>query len=314
MTSIELAWPGGCVLPASLGFIEALFEPNTTDVVLTSAPSALARVNGAWQALTFPFDSGGNFEHWVIDLFEEAGVALNFRRPMATMVKDGFRFHGILPHGVSNRAQLVIRRLHGGEQVPIEFWRADNLRRFRFMADAMCRGSSVLVVGGAGAGKTTLLRQLLLQLSQFRLITIEDAPELGLGGPNVVSLIARDANQDGVGQISMADLLAEALRMSPDRIAVGEVRSVELTVMLEALNTGQAGGGATMHANSVRDLSSRFESIGLRAGVSPASLNRQVESAISLVAFVQRSPDFEIAALAKPRVSSGVLEFIRVDS
>ena len=313
MTSTALASAGGSSLPAPLGFIDHLFAPDTTDVVLNSAPIALSRVNGAWQSHPSPFGTGGELENWMIDLFEQQGVSLNFRRPMATMVKEGFRYHGVLPHGVSNQTQLVIRRLHRGEPAPVEFWQGDNLRRFRILAEAMRGGSSVLVVGAAGAGKTTLLRQLLLQLSQFRLITIEDTPELGVVGDNVVSLVARDANQDGLGQISMADLLTEALRMSPDRIAVGEVRSVELAVMLEALNTGQAGGGATMHANSVRDLTSRLESIGLRAGVPLGSLIRQVESAISLVAFVQRSKGYEIAALAKPRVSASGLEFIRVD-
>jgi pilus assembly protein CpaF len=135
--------------------------------------------------------------------------------------------------------------------------------------EACVRGRiNVLVAGGTGAGKTTTLNV----ISSFipddeRILTIEDAAELKLQQPHVVRLESRPPNIEGKGQVSIRDLVRNALRMRPDRIVVGEVRGPEALDMLQAMNTGHEGSLTTVHANSPRDALSRIETMVLMAGV-----------------------------------------------
>ncbi len=302
-------------LPMGLSCLaDFLHKPGVTDVVITGDGKVLSKRFGRWHSDPSPFNAKNLFLDWMIELFEQSGIELNFLRPMASTVVGRFRLHGVLEHGVVNQPQVVIRRLTPSFEVAP--YSADSLSSLRAtkLADSMQRGQSVLIAGGPGAGKTTLLRFLLQQLRGLRIVTIEDVPELQLDAPNVVSLITRAPNQDGFGEVGLSALLVEALRMSPDRIAVGEVRGIELGVMLEALNTGQAGGGATIHSNSLRSVPARLEAIGLRAGIQPELLARQVVSAFALVAFVRQSEGmFQIAELGRPVLTERGFEVIRVD-
>jgi len=151
-----------------------------------------------------------------------------------------------------------------------------------------------VVSGGAGSGKTTLLGV----LSGFipddeRLITIEDAAELRLAKPHVVSLEARPANVEGKGQVTVRDLVRNALRMRPDRIIVGEVRGGEALDMLQAMNTGHEGSLSTAHANSTRHLLWRLETMAMMSDVDlpAAHIRNQVASAIDLVVHLARRRD-----------------------
>jgi pilus assembly protein CpaF len=171
--------------------------------------------------------------------------------------------------------------------------------------------NNILIAGPAGSGKTTLLRSLLNQFSHERVITIEDAAELGLSSQNAVSLLSRVANVEGQGEIGLDRLLIEALRMSPDRIAVGEVRGSELVTMLDALNTGHSGAGATIHANSLVAVASRLLTIGARAGLSPEAISMQVIDAFSLVDFVAR--DHRIESIGRFSLRDGRLVVQPID-
>src|SRR5439155_1061725 len=153
---------------------------------------------------------------------------------------------------------------------------------------------NVIVSGGTGSGKTTLLGV----LSSFippdeRLITIEDAAELRLSQPHVISLEARPPNVEGVGQVTVRTLVRNALRMRPDRIIVGEVRGGEALDMLQAMNTGHEGSLSTAHANSPRDLLSRLETMALMSDVElpVAHVREQIASALDLIVHVIRLPD-----------------------
>jgi pilus assembly protein CpaF len=121
---------------------------------------------------------------------------------------------------------------------------------------------SFLVSGSAGAGKTTLLRALLGEVETQRIITIEDTAELQLGSQSCVALIAREANVEGRGEITLNQLLIESLRMRPDRIVIGEVRSAELITLLQASSSGHSAA-ATMHATSIDQVFDRIESIAI---------------------------------------------------
>ncbi|MCP2293195.1 TadA family conjugal transfer-associated ATPase [Nocardia amikacinitolerans] len=149
-----------------------------------------------------------------------------------------------------------------------------------------------LVVGGTGAGKTTLLSGLLAKVdARERIVCVEDAAELAPPHPHVVRLVARTANVEGVGVVSVRDLVRQALRMRPDRIVVGEVRGAEVVDLLTALNTGHDGGAGTVHANSPREVPARLEALAALGGMDRAALHSQLAAAIQVVLHVERRAD-----------------------
>jgi pilus assembly protein CpaF len=149
-----------------------------------------------------------------------------------------------------------------------------------------------LISGGTGTGKTTLLNSLLsLADPSERLILVEDASELRPDHPHVVRLEARPPNIEGTGEISLRDLVRQALRMRPDRLVVGEVRGAEVVDLLNALNTGHEGGCGTIHANSAADVPARLEALGALAGLSREALHSQLASALRAVIHLTRAPD-----------------------
>lgn len=149
-----------------------------------------------------------------------------------------------------------------------------------------------LVVGGTGAGKTTLLSGLLAEVAaDERIICVEDAAELAPPHPHVVRLVARTANVEGVGVVTVRDLVRQALRMRPDRIVVGEVRGAEVVDLLTALNTGHDGGAGTVHANSPRELPARLEALAALGGMDRAALHSQLAAAVQVVLHVHRRAD-----------------------
>ena len=148
------------------------------------------------------------------------------------------------------------------------------------------RRLNILVSGGTGSGKTTLLNILAGYVDpKQRIVTIEDSAELFIEHPHVVTLEARSANSEGQGAVTIRDLVKNALRMRPDRIVIGEVRSAEALDMLAAMNTGHEGSITTLHANSPRDALSRLETMVLSANVALPlqAIREQIGSAIQLV-------------------------------
>ncbi|WP_067703885.1 TadA family conjugal transfer-associated ATPase [Nocardia jejuensis] len=149
-----------------------------------------------------------------------------------------------------------------------------------------------LVVGGTGAGKTTLLSALLAKVDPAeRIICVEDAAELAPPHPHVVRLVARPPNVEGAGEITVRDLVRQALRMRPDRIVVGEVRGAEVVDLLTALNTGHDGGAGTVHANSPREVPARLEALAALGGMTRDALHSQLAAAIQVILHVHRHPD-----------------------
>jgi pilus assembly protein CpaF len=152
-------------------------------------------------------------------------------------------------------------------------------------------GANVIVSGGSGAGKTTLLNALAAELDPTeRVITVEDAAELRLPGDHVVRLEARPANADGVGAVSVRDLLRNALRMRPDRVIVGEVRGAEAFDLVQACNTGHDGTLSTCHANTPVDTLRRLESLALMADVALplGAVREQLHSGLDAVVHMVR--------------------------
>lgn len=157
--------------------------------------------------------------------------------------------------------------------------------------DSRC---NILISGGTGAGKTTLLNVLSRRIApDERLITIEDAAELQLGHEHVVRLETRPPNIDGRGEVTARELVRNALRMRPDRIILGEIRSHEVLDVLQAMNTGHDGCMSTVHANNPRDALLRLEMLGSMAGFqgTDLTLKSMIASAIDLIVQISRMPN-----------------------
>jgi pilus assembly protein CpaF len=162
------------------------------------------------------------------------------------------------------------------------------------LADAVRARRSILVSGGTGSGKTTLLNALSRYVADGeRVITIEDAAELRLQQSHVVRLESRPPSVEGTGEVTIRDLLRNALRMRPDRIVIGEVRGPEALDLLTALNTGHDGALSTVHANSPADALRRLETLALMAavGLPHEAIRDQVARGIELVVHLERGPD-----------------------
>jgi pilus assembly protein CpaF len=210
---------------------------------------------------------------------------------------DGSRINAVIaPLCVNGGPYLTVRKFS-----PDPF-QADDLVTFgtmsakvaKFLARAVGGRLNVLVSGGAGAGKTTTLNVLSSWLpANERIVTIEDAAELQLRQPHWLRLEYRPPNIEGRGEVTIRDLVRNALRMRPDRIVVGEVRGGEALDMLQAMNTGHDGSLTTVHANSPRDVLSRLETMVLMAGVDipMRAIREQIASAINLIVHQARLKD-----------------------
>ena len=191
---------------------------------------------------------------------------------------------------------ISIRRFGAERPGPDELVASGSLApRAAEILEAAVRGRrTVLVTGGTGSGKTTLLNAVSAWIDPTeRVITIEDAAELRLRQPHVVRLESRPASVEGRGEVTIRDLLRNALRMRPDRIVIGEVRGPEALDLLTALNTGHGGALSTLHANSPDDALGRLETLALMAGVGlpHAAIREQVARGFDVIAHVRREPD-----------------------
>lgn len=222
-----------------------------------------------------------------------AGRRLDDATPWVDAVlPDGSRLHAVLPPIAPDGPSICLRVL--------------GRRRFSFaelvaggtipepaadLLDALIADRrSFLVTGGTGSGKTTLLGSLLsLVPDDERLVLVEDAPELAPDHPHVVRLLARSANVEGAGAVTLRDLVRQALRMRPDRVVVGEVRGAEVADLLCALNTGHDGGCGTVHANAPSEVPARLEALGAMGGFDRNAMHSQMAAGLDAVVHVARS-------------------------
>jgi len=204
---------------------------------------------------------------------------------------DGSRVNGIVPPLAVDGPLLTIRRFTA-RGVDLDTMATTGVARL--LRWAVGAHANIVISGGAGAGKTTLLNALAGAIDpDERVITIEDAAELRLPGRHVLRLEARPANAEGEGEVRVRELVRNALRMRPDRIVVGEVRSGEALDMLQAMNTGHDGSMSTCHANSPLDAVRRLETLVLMGDVALplAAVRAQLHSAVDLLVHVARVDD-----------------------
>jgi pilus assembly protein CpaF len=203
-------------------------------------------------------------------------------------LKDGSRVNAIIRPLAVRGSCITIRKFPASPLAMDDFLRLETLdeRMARFLVRCVLARKNVIISGGTGSGKTTLLNVLSASIpGSERIVTIEDAAELRLKQPHVVSLEARPANMEGKGQYTIRDLVANALRMRPDRIIVGECRGGEALDMLQAMNTGHDGSLTTTHANSPAEAVARLETLCLMSGVDLPSraIREQIAASIDVV-------------------------------
>lgn len=201
------------------------------------------------------------------------------------------RLHAVLPPIAAGGTCLSLRVLRPATQDLAALIAADAIAASaaELIDGIIAARLAFLVCGGTGAGKTTLLAAMLGAVSETeRIVCVEDATELSPQHPHVVKLVARNANVEGVGEVTVRQLVRQALRMRPDRVVVGEVRGAEVVDLLSALNTGHEGGAGTVHANSPAEVPARLEALGALGGLDRAALHSQIAAAIQVLLHVTR--------------------------
>jgi len=280
------------------GPIEKLLEDAAvTEVMVNGTDFIYVERGGRIEATNTRFISEAHLRRVIDRIVSRVGRRIDESSPMVdARLPDGSRVNAIVPPLSLDGSILTIRKF-----AKDPFQAADLVAMGTFtgpvsavLSAAVEGGLNILVSGGTGTGKTTLLNV----LSGFvpydeRIITIEDAVELQLHQDHVIRLEARPANLEGVGEITIRDLVRNSLRMRPDRIIVGEVRGAEALDMLQAMNTGHDGSLSTVHANAPRDALARIETMVLMAGFDLPSraIREQIASALNLVVHIERLRD-----------------------
>jgi pilus assembly protein CpaF len=281
-----------------LGPIEPFIrDPEITEIMVNGHRAIYIERAGKIHRTDVEFKSEDDLRRTIDKIVARVGRRVDDASPYVdARLADGSRVNAIIPPVAIKGSTLTVRKFSADPFTAKDLIDFGTLtpELVRFL-DACVRGRmNVLVSGGTGAGKTTLLNVLSAFLPEDeRIITIEDSAELRLQQPHVVSLEYRPPNIEGEGEITIRDLVRNALRMRPDRIVVGEVRGGETLDMLQAMNTGHDGSISTIHANSPRDVLSRLETLALMAGMdlTVRALREQVAAAIDLIVHVSRLQD-----------------------
>ena len=278
-----------------LGPLEVLLaDEEVEEVMVNGHDRVYVERRGEITLTEVCFESAQQLRDAIERILAPVGRRVDELSPMAdARLADGSRVNVVIPPLAVDGVALSVRRFAGARPGPCELIANGTItpELSDLLHDAITRRRSVLVSGGTGSGKTTLLNALSAWIDPAeRVVTIEDAAELRLRQPHVVRLESRPASVEGRGEVTIRDLLRNALRMRPDRIVIGEVRGAEALDLLTALNTGHDGALSTVHANSPEDALRRLETLALMAGVALPhdAVREQVARGVDLVAHMAR--------------------------
>ena len=275
---------------------ELLDDPSITEIMINSPDEIFVERKGQMERWNKAFQSAEQLSDLIQQIVSRINRAVNTKSPIVdARLEDGSRVHVVLPPIALKGPTVTIRKF----PEPITMDKLIQLESLNeeaadFLKSLVRASYNIFISGGTNSGKTTFLNA----LSQYipkreRIITIEDSAELQIQEvENLVSLESRNANAEGEGAISISDLIKASLRMSPNRIIVGEVRGKECLDMLNAMNTGHDGSISTGHGNSSRDMLRRMETMVLQGAELPlSSIRNMIASAIEIMVHLGRTKD-----------------------
>lgn len=275
---------------------ELIDDKDITEIMINGTENIFVEKSGHIVRWDKRFKSNEQLEDMIQKIVSSVNRSVNIFTPIAdARLEDGSRVHVVLPPISLDGPIVTIRKFPD----PISM---DKLIRFHSITPQAAQllkklvqsGYNIFISGGTNSGKTTFLNALSAYIPEDeRVITIEDSAELQLMQiKNLVRLESRNANSEGEGKISIADLIKAALRMNPDRIIVGEVRGGEALDMLQAMNTGHDGSLSTGHSNSPKDMLSRIETMALSGADLPLpAIRSQIAGALDIIVHLGRLRD-----------------------
>ena len=281
-----------------LGPLEDLLaDPSVEEVMVNGPRNVYVERAGRVEATGVEFGGEEELRNTIERILAPLGRRIDELSPMVdARLADGSRVNVVIPPLAVDGPVLSIRRFGVERPGPAELVGLGSLSvgQCELLEAAVAARRSILISGGTGSGKTTLLNALSSFIGEGeRVVTIEDAAELRLQQRHVVRLESRPASVEGRGEVTVRDLVRNALRMRPDRIVIGEVRGPEALDLLTALNTGHDGALSTVHANSPGDALARLETLALMAdlGLPHGAIAEQVKRGVDLVVHLERDRD-----------------------
>jgi pilus assembly protein CpaF len=278
-----------------LGPLQQLMDdPGVTEVMINHHAQVFIEREGRITLSDVQFDDAGHLLRVIDRVVSSVGRHVDEANPYVdARLADGSRVNVIIPPLALKGPSMTIRKFAHQRLGPADILdlRSATPSMLAFLQAAVRSGFNLLISGGTGSGKTTLLNILSSYIpADERVITCEDAAELQLQQPHIITLESRPANVEGNGEVTIRDLVRNCLRMRPDRIVVGEVRGGEALDMLQAMNTGHDGSMSTVHANSPLEAMSRLETLVLMSGTDlpSRSIREQMASAVHIVVQQQR--------------------------
>jgi pilus assembly protein CpaF len=285
------------ILNELIGFgpIQGLLDqPDISEVMVNRPEQVYIERNGQLIDTDIKFDNDEHIMRVIERIISPLGRRIDTENPMVdARLPDGSRVNAVIPPVAIDGPVLTIRKFSKTKLTINQLIECDTLTQMMsdFLRACVLGRLNIVISGGTGSGKTTLLNVLSSFIPETeRVVTIEDSAELRLDQRHVVRMESRPPNIDGRGQVTIRDMVRNALRMRPDRIIVGECRGSEALDMLQAMNTGHDGSLTTLHANSPRDALLRLETMVLMAGMElPLKVIRQqVASAVDLIVHQSR--------------------------
>lgn len=288
------------IINESVGYgpLEALLQDDgITEIMVNGANEVYIERGGKMQETDIQFKDDQHIRHIIDRIIAPLGRRIDESSPMVdARLPDGSRVNAVIPPISLDGPSISIRKFN---KTPFTLEDLQGFGTFtdemgRFLQAAVKAKTNILVSGGTGSGKTTLLNVLSdsIPLGE-RVVTIEDMAELRFSYENLVRLEARPPNMEGKGEVTIRQLVKNALRMRPDRIIVGEVRGSEAIDMLQAMNTGHEGSLTTVHANSPKDALGRLEAMVVMSGlpITVDIIRGYFVGALDLIVQTSRQPD-----------------------
>ena len=279
-----------------MGILESLFSNlNITDILVNGHKEVWIDQGQGLEKTKLTFLNEESVRSLAQRLALSTGRRLDQSQPYVdAQLSKTIRLHAVLSP-IANPGTVISLRIHRPQILSLDklvINKTITTSQKKFLSQIIKEKKSFVICGGTGSGKTTLLNSLLSEVNRNqRILIIEDSRELNPQHPHVISLEGRPANIEGMGLITMKDLIKQSLRMRADRLIIGEVRGAEVIDWLSALNTGHSGSAGTIHANSIHEVIIRFESLGLMAGLSKEVIHSQLRTALNYVIHIERNSD-----------------------